>query len=139
MTTPVTPAARASAGATGSTKTRRAGALIPPPTAITSAPFQVSGAGAASDAALANGLDSRPVAAPVGSKLKFTVTVAITGTARPFSSVGVYRHWWMAVSAASSSSGMLFKIFASLTDPSAAITASAMTTPCTRASRARSG
>ena len=70
--------------------------------------------------------------------VKFTVTVMMTGTGTPLSSVGVNCHCFTASSAAWSSSGIERRTFASLTRPSGPMVASMMTTPA-RAPTARSG
>src|SRR3954471_5974624 len=72
-------------------------------------------------------------------KVKFTVTVMITGTGTPFSRVGVNCHCRTASSAAASSSGIERSTFASCTAPFGPIVASMMTTPCTRADWAIAG
>src|ERR671928_1848594 len=72
-------------------------------------------------------------------KVKFTVTVMMTGTGTPLSSVGVNCHWRTASSAAASSSGIERSTLASCTDPFGPIVASMMTTPCTRADCAIGG
>ena len=61
--------------------------------------------------------------------VKFTVTVMMTGTGTPLSSVGVNCHCLTASSAAWSSSGIERRTFASLTRPSAPMVASMMTMP----------
>src|SRR5687767_10226685 len=71
--------------------------------------------------------------------VKFTVTVMMTGTGTPLSSVGVNCHCLTASSAAWSSSGIDRSTLASLTRPSGPIVASMMTTPCTRADCAIGG
>ena len=57
----------------------------------------------------------------------------MTGTGKPFSSVGVYSHCLTALMAASSSSGTDRSTFTSVTRPLGPMTASRMTMPCTRA------
>src|SRR5213083_2087137 len=72
-------------------------------------------------------------------KVKFTVTVMMTGTGTPFSRVGVNCHCFTASSAAASSKGIERSTFASCTAPFGPIVASMMTTPCTRADCAIAG
>src|SRR5207247_7585923 len=90
-------------------------------------------------------VDRRLVARPFRAasrhhcSVKFTVTVMITGTGTPFSSVGVNCHWRTASSAAASSSGIDRSTLASCTLPFGPIVASMMTTPCTRADWAIAG
>src|SRR5437867_893666 len=71
--------------------------------------------------------------------VKFTVTVMMTGTGTPLSSVGVNCHWRTASSAAASSSGIERSTLASCTLPFGPIVASMITTPCTRADCAMAG
>src|SRR6185436_1401903 len=71
--------------------------------------------------------------------VKFTVTVMMTGTGVPLSSVGVNSHCFTASSAAASSSAIDLSTFASCTRPSGPIVASMITTPCTRADCAIDG
>src|SRR6185436_20370647 len=61
--------------------------------------------------------------------LKFTVTVMMTGTATPFSSVGVYSHCRTAATAASLKSGMLRSTLVFTTWPVGLIVHSRTTTP----------
>src|SRR4051812_48709870 len=70
---------------------------------------------------------------------KLTVTVMMTGTGTPLSSVGVNVHCFTASSAAASSRGIERSTLVSSTLPLGPITASMMTTPCTRADRAIAG
>src|SRR4030095_15736072 len=71
--------------------------------------------------------------------VKLTVTVMMTGTGTPLSSVGVKTHCLTASSAAWSRSGIERSTLASLTRPSGPMVASMMTTPCTRADCAIGG
>src|SRR5258707_8761833 len=71
--------------------------------------------------------------------VKFTVTVMITGTARPSITVGANSHWRTAATAAASSGGTERTTLALLTLPSASIVASSTTTPCARAACASGG
>src|SRR5688500_10879956 len=82
---------------------------------------------------------ARPARRRHHCSVKFTVSVMMTGTGTPFSSVGVNCHCLTASSAAWSSSGIERRTLASLTRPSGPIVASMMTTPCTRADWAFGG